>query len=81
VVSHHIRSIKNAQTRQYQSSNKKLEMKEYFNRIMRDLNRKQVPLCREHHVQVTNGTLPQTLGELTLEKIYQYKANKEKYGN
>lgn len=49
---HHVRKI-----RDIRKPNSKLD---FFTRQMAAINRKQVPLCKEHHVSLHNNTLSES---------------------
>jgi len=49
---HHVRAIKDLR-------NPKLTGKDFFTRQMAAINRKQVPLCKDHHIRLHNNTWTQ----------------------
>jgi nicotine oxidoreductase len=69
VEMHHVRSIK--------SLRDKNSTKDFFTRQMAAINRKQLPLCKEHHIQLHNNTL--SIEDLNLfKKHIKGKNNSEK---
>jgi hypothetical protein len=64
VEMHHVRKI-----RDMKSSKSKLD---FYTRQMAAINRKQVPLCRTHHIELYNDTW--TYGE---KAIFNFEARKK----
>lgn len=69
IQSHHIRSVRSLDNKLKKSNNNR-KMTLEFKYIMQLLNRKQVPLCRTHHEQVTHNKLEPKYMNCSISELY-----------
>jgi retron-type reverse transcriptase len=71
VQSHHIRSVRTLNNK-LKKNGQNQQQTLGFKYIMQLLNRKQVPLCRDHHSQVTHNKLDSRLLNCSISELYDY---------
>jgi len=80
IQSHHIRSVRSLDNK-LKKNNKNRKMTLGFKYIMQLLNRKQVPLCRTHHEQVTHNKLESKYMNCSISELYDIVIENQKNQN